>query len=148
MNELENMTLGQTVGVLRKRIERNRFIEETARRERERDEAALSTLEALIGPEGGNGPIEPTVQANQTEPPSLLGLAAVREVMRERSERIWTPSMIHAELERRGWLSGDAKFPKAGTESAVGRLLGKGEIVKVARGRYRWRDQQEALTES
>lgn len=141
MSELENLTLRQAVTALRERIARNRLVEETARQERERDEAALSTLEHLVGPGGGNGSVAPPSEAVTTDDrPQLLGLAAVREVMRDDQARVWTPRVIHEVLESRGWVSGEAKHPRAGTESAIARLLSKGEIVKVARGRYRWSD--------
>jgi hypothetical protein len=147
MNELKDMTLGEAVETLRTRIDANRLVEETARHERERDEAALSTLEALLG--GKTDGVAPAVSERDTAAPSTpLGLAAVREVMRETPNRIWTPNELHKILEQRGWLSGKAKFPKAGTESAVNRLLAKGEIVKIGRGRYRWRGDREALTEN
>lgn len=146
MNELENMTVGEALGVLRERIEESRLVESNARIDRERNETAFAALERLVNG-AGSSPPEASPKAS-AERPSLLGLAAVREVMRESPAHVWTPREIHEVLESRGWLSGKAKYARAGTESAVGRLLGKGEIVKVARGRYRWRDDQEAITES
>lgn len=145
MSELENMTVREAAGVLRERVERNRFVEENARREREQDEGALFALEAIL-----SGISSTTEERSEpaSERPQLLGLAAVREVIRANPGHEWSPREVHAVLEQKGWLSGNATRPVEGTASAINRLLAKGELSKVSRGRYRWRTGQEALTGS
>jgi hypothetical protein len=147
MSELENMTVREAVGVLRERVEHNRFVEETARREREQDEAALAALEPML-----SGTAAPTHESDGQPPaePQLRGLAAVREVMRAKPKYAWSPREVHDILETKGWVSDKATRPVEGTASAINRLLAKKEIVKVARGRYLWRGEaeREALTES
>jgi hypothetical protein len=66
------------------------------------------------------------------------GMEAVRRVMREGGD--WNAREIHAELEKRGWVSPDAKFPIRATEAAINRLYRvTNEIEKVGRGRYRYK---------
>lgn len=78
--------------------------------------------------------IEPATDAD-AEP---RGMEAVRRIMREGG--VWTPKEIHAELEKRGWVSPDAKHPIRATEAAINRLWrDKGEIEKVGRARYRFK---------
>jgi hypothetical protein len=100
-------------------------------------------IEALLGPLPSPGPRLPGL-GDPPENEKLVGVAAVRAVMGERPERIWRAAEIHKQLEARGWLTGDAKFPLRGTEAAINRLWRGGEIERVDKGRYRYKLGEEA----
>jgi hypothetical protein len=90
-------------------------------------ERLVETIELILGID--SEPIEPTEK-------QLRGGEAALTVMREQ-DRQWTARQVHEELERRGWVSPDARHPLRGTEAAINRLWRAGEIEKLGRGRYR-----------
>jgi hypothetical protein len=140
MNQLRELTVAELIAKLRNDIARNRRIETEARAAAERDERGLTVLEGLVGE-------QPGVQAGQTtlpavEPPpassngtSPRGEAAVRQVMEKTPDKVWASSgEVHAALEAHGWVSPEAKHPKAGTEAALKRLVKKKLVSRSADG--------------
>jgi hypothetical protein len=70
-------------------------------------------------------------------PTSPEGMAAVLQVMVEEPTRLWRAKEVHAVLRQRSWVSPRAKHPERGTDAAISRLLARGDIQRVERGRYR-----------
>lgn len=68
---------------------------------------------------------------------SLRGIAAIRAVVSEHPERIWTARDVHNVLEQREWLSPHAQHPLRGTEAAINRLITRGELERLRPGRYK-----------
>jgi len=138
---MADLTVSEAIERLRKERDEDLRIMENAKIDAQRKEAAISVLQRMVSADDG------TTVSLPDETPPLLGIAAVRAVIREEPNRVWTPREVHTVLEDRGWLSHEAQHPVAGTEAAVARLLRKGDIVRVGRGRYRWAGQ-EALSEN
>jgi hypothetical protein len=69
----------------------------------------------------------------------LVGLNAIRTVLAEDPQRVWGGTELHRELERRGWVTGDAKNAVHGTRTGLYRLWDNDEIGKVDTGKYRSR---------
>jgi len=69
------------------------------------------------------------------------GTEAVRRVMKDGGT--WSVPQVHAELEKRGWTSPQAKHPAKATETALHRLYQKGELARLDRGIYRYRSPEE-----
>jgi succinoglycan biosynthesis transport protein ExoP len=101
--------------------------------ERRREEAA--TVLAPSAPAAANGS-PPTASTGR-----LVGIAAVRAVMREQPDRAWNARDVHSVLEERRWLSPTAQRPLRGTEAAINRLMKRGELIKISPGRYKLADQ-------
>jgi hypothetical protein len=99
-------------------------------------ERAAKSIQELLGPDESPGTPFPDLEP-QRQNGRLLGVAAVRALLREDPDRVWGASEIHKQLEARGWLNEEAKHPQKGTEAAVNRLWRGGEVQRVDRGRYR-----------
>lgn len=76
-------------------------------------------------------------ESDASSPPHPEGMAAVIEVMTEQPDRLWRAKDLTEILRQRGWLSTTAKYPERGVDTAIARLLGRGDIERVERGRYR-----------
>ena len=130
-------------------VERLPELRQEAQRLREQAEVSskrASGIEKIIeGVEAVSGlkpesPAESALEATAVSPDGgpLLGIAAVRAVMREHPGRVWSASEVHHALEERGWSSPNVKKPIANTESAIWRLHEKGEIKRIEKGRYEY----------
>lgn len=64
------------------------------------------------------------------------GVQAIREVLFLAPARVWSAAEIHACLEQHGWISPSAQYPLQGTEAVISRLVRRGELRRVSRGRY------------
>jgi hypothetical protein len=104
-------------------------------------ESAQAELFALSGVEQAAQPASRTATpaAMNGSEVKLVGLNAIRTVLAEDPERIWGGTELHRELERRGWVTGDAKNAAHGTRTGLYRLWDNKEIGKVGTGRYRGR---------
>lgn len=71
---------------------------------------------------------------------AIHGVYAIRRLLTESPSRVWSAGSLHAELEARGWLSPTARHRLQGTEAAISRLVRKGELERLDRGRYRLSD--------
>jgi hypothetical protein len=134
--ELGQLTLAELVDQLRSNIVRNTQIQQQATDELERDRRALNVLREILGENDatlGQMPLSnPDPQPVSVNGDSPRGERAVLLVMSERRDGFWSPSEIHAELEDRGWISPEARHPKAGTEAALSRLVKKGTVSRNA----------------
>lgn len=92
-------------------------------------------------PERRKVAVPPDPVPNGGSPDFPRGIAAVREIMRDGG--IWTIDAIFQEITRRGWVDEDVMHPRKALETAVSRLAGRGEIVRVGRGKYRPASPQE-----
>ena len=120
---------------------------------REVSHRVASLERAIEGIEGLTGlrtvlihtPFEPAHDAAPTlagENGAMRGIAAVRAVIEEHPGRVWRAREIHDVLEQRGWISEGAQHTLRGTEAAINRLIHRGELEKVDRGRYRLRAKE------
>jgi hypothetical protein len=151
------LTVEELIAKLRADARRERKREGQARRAAERAETAMEAIQAVTGfiltgvdddeePPHDLDPLtkidQGTVSAIFGDPPfgkngeKPLGEAAVLRVVSEDPGLVWTPREIHRILEARGWLNPRAAEPRAGTEAAIGRLVKKGKLAKLARGEY------------
>ncbi len=116
--------------LLEKKATHQRGLEARARAKAEKHErriAALRLSHGLAAPKA-----EPATPALAP----LSGVAAIRALLREDPSRVWSAGEVHAELEQRTWVSRSARHRLQGTEAAVSRLVRRGELVRVRRGRY------------
>ncbi len=131
---LDTTALLQNLPELEARAARLRGKELRARRKAERVEQQIRGIRILAGHAPGDGRLP--------APPHLLeaaptGIAAIRRVLGEFPSTVWSAGSLHAELERRGWVSPTARYRLQGTEAAVSRMVRSGELRRVGRGRYR-----------
>jgi len=142
-------SLVQQLPNLRAEAKRWREQETEAARKAEGYEEIIRGVENVIGTPAAvavaNAPV-PEV-AIEDGAPSLRGIGAVRRAVLEHPGRIWKAKEIHAELERRGWISPGAGHPLRGTEAAINRLWKRGELDRVDAGRYRATDQMRGKSE-
>ena len=103
-----------------------------ARRKAERIEREIQVIRLVIGAPRGE---RPHYGVNAPEGP--IGVAAIRRLLGEAPDRVWSAGLLHEELEKRGWVSPVARHRLQGTEAALSRLVRSGELERVARGRYR-----------
>lgn len=135
-------SLAQQLPHLRAEAKRWREQEVEAARKAEGYEAIIHGVENVIGaPPAVAGASAPEVVTELSGTPGHRGIGAVRRVMLEHPTRTWKAKEIHAELERRGWISPGAGHPLRGTEAAINRLWKRGELDRVDAGRYRVTDQ-------
>jgi hypothetical protein len=71
----------------------------------------------------------------------LSGIPAIRKVMREDPQRIWTAKEMFEELSARDWTSKTSKKPKHSVETGMGRMSDTDEIHRVSTGRFRYGPQ-------
>lgn len=88
-------------------------------------------------PASGGIPSAEAVGAPTVASEGPRGTAAVRFVMREGGN--WRVRDVFRELTKRGWVSTEAKHPEKATETALHRLLNKGEIERVGHGLYHYK---------
>ncbi len=78
----------------------------------------------------------------------MKGIPAIRKVMREELDRIWTAREIFDVMRKRGWVSTTARNPFHGVQSGLARMAEHGEVERVDYGQYRYaglgRDDQRA----
>jgi hypothetical protein len=106
--------------------------------------SGLRTVRGDAGTEDSSGsPSMPPGREHgrtMSTPERPAGLEAVRRIMRENPDELFTTRKLEAELERRGWEFSNAQDPHRAAEAALGRLWSKkGEIERVSRGNYRWK---------
>lgn len=130
---LDTTHLRQHLPKLEAKAVRLREKELRARRRAEKIELQIHGIRLLIGAEQGDPP--PTGASGADG--AVFGVAAIRRVLSEAPDRVWSAGELHLELERRGWVSRTARHRLQGTEAAVSRLVRSGELERIERGRYR-----------
>ena len=125
------MTVEQLIERLRLNIADNLRAQAEASGRIERDQQALVALEGLLG-------MKPRLLAD-SEASALVkehdkprGEEAIRLLLGQNLGGFWSSDDIHATLELRGWISTEAKHPRAATEAALARLVKKGVLSKNA----------------
>src|SRR5947209_4437795 len=139
MDDLSELTVNELLAKLHADAARSRRIEAESRADAERAEQAIAALEAVVG-EPVQSQVEATMEiaietqaANGDGP---RGEAAVLAVLDERPRRAWKAADVHAALVERGWISPQAKHPRAGTDAALNRLVRKGVLRRGDGRRY------------
>lgn len=130
---LDTTHLRQHLPKLEAKAVRLREKELRARRRAEKIELQIHGIRLLIGAERGDPPASGASSAHA----AVFGVAAIRRVLREAPNRVWSAGELHLELEQRGWVSRTARHRLQGTEAAVSRLVRSGELERIERGRYR-----------
>jgi len=134
---LDTTHLRQHLPKLEAKAVRLREKELRARRRAEKIELQIHGIRLLIGAEQGDLPPAHVSGAER----AVFGVAAIRRVLSEAPDRVWSSGELHLELEQRGWVSRTARHRLQGTEAAVSRLVRCGELERVERGRYRLSSQ-------
>ncbi|MFN8224593.1 MAG: hypothetical protein U0R50_15245 [Gaiellales bacterium] len=129
---MDSVVLPPKLEKLRKRVELARSREAEARVEAEKLERKLVRRAAKLGID-----IPFTETRRQAAAQGRHGISAIREVIAEEPERVWTAADVHARLQERGWISPTARYTRQGIEAAISRLVRAGELDRIARGRYR-----------
>ncbi|MFN0181191.1 MAG: hypothetical protein ACKVZ0_20485 [Gemmatimonadales bacterium] len=106
---------------------RQRALELSAREKAEKHERRIAQLRLESG-------LARSAEAFAADRP--YGVQAIREVLLRAPARVWSAAEIHACLEQRGWISPSAQYPLQGTEAVISRLVRRGELRRVSRGRY------------
>jgi hypothetical protein len=132
-----DLTVEQLVTRLKSTVERNRRLEVEARESAEQAEQALAAIEALTGPLPISGDLPAELARSSRNGSSPRGTAAVLRVVEAEPNRVWKPAEIHRELVGKGWISPEAKHPKAGTDAAISRLLKRGKLRRLGPGQYK-----------
>jgi hypothetical protein len=74
-----------------------------------------------------------TVATGRGERPPLK--AAILGVMADEPGRVWTPTVVHAELDARGW-GPRGSAARAQVSNRLASLLSSGQVSKLGKGRY------------
>jgi hypothetical protein len=102
-------------------------------------DAMADSAEALMGtgarPRDANGSGHDAQRALPRSKP--VGLNAIRAVLKEDPDRVWSAGDLHQLLESRGWVTGAARNALHGTRTGLYRLWQNGEVEKMDTGRYR-----------
>lgn len=137
MEDPRELTVSELLVKLRADVVRNRKIEMEAHQEAQRAERAIAALESVVG-ESVQDQVEQTTIEAEAQPQATngdgpRGEAAVLAILKEQPRRGWMAADVHAALEARGWISPQAKHPRAGTDAALNRLVNKGVLRRKDR---------------
>lgn len=111
--------------------ERLREKESRAREKAEKLERKIARLREASGPERELGSASTRVVAAPS------GVQAIRRLFEEDPTRVWSAGDVHEALETRRWISTTTKHPRQGVEATISRLVRRGEVERLGRGRYR-----------
>ncbi len=137
MDDPRELTVSELLEKLTADAARNRRIETEAHQEAERAERAIAALESVVGEstqaQAEQTTLETAAETQATNGDGPRGEAAVRAVLEQEPRRGWMAIDVHRELEERGWISPQAKHPRAGTDAALNRLVNKGVVRRKDR---------------